>query len=91
VLGDRRAVDHDIGAVNVLGGVAFVDDRAEAGEPVGDRRAPQVRPGDAVAQVEQDLGDPAHADAADADEVQAAALYDFLVEQQDYFRPFAER
>ena len=41
----------------------------EAGQPLGGVRAAQVGAGDLVAQVEQHLGDAAHADAADADEM----------------------
>ena len=44
--------------------MAFKNRSAQAEKTVGDRRAFQVGSGDAVAQVEQDLGDSAHADAA---------------------------
>ena len=54
---------------HVLGGVAVGDARAERGEAVGHRRALEVGAGDRVAEVQQHLGDAAHAGAADADEV----------------------
>ena len=44
--------------------MTFKNGGAQAEQPVGNRRAFQVGAGDAVAQVEQDLGDSAHADAA---------------------------
>ena len=49
--------------------MAFVDRCAHLGEAVGDRTASQIGARDLEAKVEQDLGDAAHADSADADEV----------------------
>ena len=68
---NRRADDNHFGAGDVVGAVAFEDDRAERGQTLGDRRGLQVGAGNLVAEVEQDLGNAAHADAADADEVHA--------------------
>ena len=42
------------------------------GEPVGDLRSLRVRSADAIAEIHQQLGDAAHADAADPDEVHAS-------------------
>jgi hypothetical protein len=49
--------------------MTFIDGGAQLGQPVGDRTAAQIGARDLHAQVEQNLGDAAHADAADADEV----------------------
>ena len=51
--------------------MAFEGDGAHAGEAMGDGRGLEVGAGDLVAEVEQDFGDTAHADAADADEMNA--------------------
>ena len=59
---------------HVLGRVALGDARAERGEPVGHGRALQVGAGHRVAEVQQHLGDAAHARAADADEVHVLDL-----------------
>ena len=66
---DGGAGDDDGGSGDVAGVVAFIDGGAQVGQAVGDRAAAQIGAGDLHAQVEQDLGDAAHADAADADEV----------------------
>ncbi len=42
---------------------------AERREPIGDLRSPRVRSAHAIAEIHQQLGDAAHADAADPDEV----------------------
>ena len=57
-------------AGHVGGGVAFVDARAQRGQPLGDGRQLQIGPADLVAEVQQHLGDAAHADPADAGEMQ---------------------
>ncbi len=73
VLPDGGAGDDEVRALDVDGTVPFEDLGAERGEPLGDRRQLRVRAGDldAAAEVQQDLGDPGHADAADADHVDA--------------------
>ena len=68
---DGRTGDHHLGAGNVLRGVAFEDGRAQAGQAMGDGRALQIGAGNLVAEIQQHLGDTAHADAADADEMNA--------------------
>ena len=49
--------------------VPLVDSRAQCGEPVSDGATLQIGTGDLHAQIEQDFGNAAHADAADTDEV----------------------
>ena len=51
--------------------MSFEGDGAHGGQALGDRRGFQVGAGDLVAEVQQHLGDAAHADAADADEMNA--------------------
>ena len=53
----------------MAGFVPFVDGGAQLGEPIGNGATTQIGAGDPQAHVEQDLGDAAHADSADADEV----------------------
>jgi hypothetical protein len=48
-----------------------LDPPPQPGQAAGDLAGLQVGAGDGVAEVEQHLGDAAHADAADADEVDA--------------------
>ena len=66
---DRRGDDDDVGVREVAGSVTAVDGRAHRREATGDLGVAQVGAGDLVAEVDQDLSDPAHTDAADADEV----------------------
>lgn len=66
---DGRAGNDDRGAGDVFRGVAFVNGGAELRQPIGDLAAAQVGAGDFKAQVQQDFGNAAHADAADTDEV----------------------
>ena len=66
---DRGAGDDHGGSGDVAGLVAFVDGGAQLRQAIGDRTAAQIGAGDLHAEVEQDLGDAAHADAADANEV----------------------
>ncbi|MNZ82244.1 hypothetical protein D3C78_1009380 [compost metagenome] len=61
-----------VGVLGVLGAVADKDLCAEAFQACGHGRGLEVGTGDLVAQVQQHFGDPAHAHAADADEVDAA-------------------
>ena len=65
----RGTGDNHRSAHNVPGRVAFVDRRSKLRQPVGHRTAAQVGAGDFHLQVEQDLGNPAHTNAADTDEV----------------------
>ena len=58
-----------IGVGSVLGAVADKDVRAKRLKAFGDRRCIEVRARHLVAQVQQYLSDPAHAHAADTDEV----------------------
>ena len=69
---DRARVDDDVGPLDVLGAVADVDAHAERLEAARDVVRLQVRAGDLELERAQDLGEAAHADAADADEVHAA-------------------
>ena len=66
---DRGAGDDDGGSGDVAGLVALIDGGAQLGQAIGDGAAAQIGARDLHAQVEQDLGDAAHADAADANEV----------------------
>jgi hypothetical protein len=68
---DRRTRHHHVGAVDVFRAVSLEDERAEIVQARGDRRRAKVASGDTVAQGEQHLGDTAHADAADTDEMNA--------------------
>src|SRR5690606_23377391 len=56
----------------VLGGVTDEDLCAEALQALGHRRGLEVGTGDLVTEVEQHLGNAAHAGTTDADEVDAA-------------------
>src|SRR5262249_34970643 len=65
----RRRVHDDIGVGDVLGGVADENARAERFEPLRHCRRLDVAAAHLPAEIEQYFGDPAHADAADADEM----------------------
>ena len=67
--GDGGRVDDHVGALDVGGLMAGEDLGPQALEPLHRVVAPGVRAGDAIAQVEQDLGNAAHAHATDAHEV----------------------
>ena len=54
--------------------MSLENDRAQSGEPLRDRRTSKVGPGNPVAKIQQHLGNPAHADAADAYEMYALNL-----------------
>jgi len=69
-LGDRGANHHRPGRSDIRCGVPLVYGGAQAGQALRDRREPQVGAADGVAQIQQNLRDPAHPDAADAGEVQ---------------------
>ena len=71
---NRRRHDDDLSAADVFGRVPLGDSRAQPGQPLGHRCPLEVRPGNAETQVKQDLSDPAHANAADAYEMNFANL-----------------
>ena len=68
---DRGAGHHHFGACKILRAMAFEGEGAHGGQAMGDGRGFQVRAGNLVAEVQQHLGDAAHADAADTDEMNA--------------------
>ena len=70
--GDGGRDDHDVGALDVRRRVARMDAHAEAFEPMRHRRGGEVGARHLVALRREDLGDAAHAGAADADEVDVA-------------------
>jgi len=69
VVVDRGGDDHHIHVLQVFRLVADADPCTEAGEPLGDFGGAQIGAGNLVPQIEEHFGDAAHADAADADEV----------------------
>src|SRR6266850_1555717 len=66
---DGRRVDDDVGAFDARRPMPDEDLRAELGEPLDGVVALLVGAGHPVAEVQQDLGDPGHAAAADPDEM----------------------
>ena len=72
--GDGRRADHDIGAGDLVGRVPLVDARPQTDQTLGDIRLPQIAAADGEPQIQQDLGDPAHADAADGDQMNVACI-----------------
>ncbi|MNV63147.1 hypothetical protein D3C71_1557250 [compost metagenome] len=67
---DRRGIDHRRDALgHVRGVMADVDAGAQALQPLGVGAGLGVRAGHLIADLQHDLGDAAHADAADTDEV----------------------
>ncbi len=71
---DGRGGDDDVGVADMGGVVAAVDRGAQVVQTLGDVGGAEVRTADLIAQIEEDLGDPAHADAADPDEMDAPDL-----------------
>ena len=65
----RRAGDDHTRSDNIGRSVALENRRPQRRQPFGNRRTPQVRSANRVAQVEQYLGDAAYADPANAYEV----------------------
>jgi hypothetical protein len=66
---DGRRYHHHIGTGHLFGRVADVNPYRPVAPGGGDVRGLHIGTGHPVAQVEQQLGDTAHADAADADEM----------------------
>ncbi len=67
-----RGTGHDhVRAGNVGGRVPFESGRSQSGETLRHRGIFQVGAGNPVAKIQQYLGNPAHADAADAYEMNA--------------------
>ena len=81
---DRRTGDHNFRAGDVLRGMALEDGGAQAGQALGHRRTLQIRTGNPVAKAQQHLGNPAHADAADAYEMNTLDFGEHLIQ---LFRP----
>ena len=70
---------HHFGAGNIFGAVSLKNRGAQTGQALGDGRTLEVGAGDLVAQVQQHLGDAAHADAADTDKMNALNFGEHLV------------
>src|SRR5881397_920066 len=66
---DGRGVDDHVRALDVRRLVADEHLRAKGLQALDGLAATNVRAGDAVPEIQQDLGDPRHPGAADADEV----------------------
>ncbi len=71
VFGDCRTGDNDFGSGDIFGAVTLEHDCSETRETLRDRRTLQIGAGNLVAEIQQDLGNTAHADPADAYEVDA--------------------
>ena len=71
---DCRAGDDNVGPGDVLRALTFKYDCTQAGQPIRHRRAFQIRAGNLVAKIQQHLGNPTHADAADAHKMHALDL-----------------
>ena len=76
---DGGADDERLGSFDVLRGVAFDDAGAAGGKTLRDWRELHVGAGDLVAEGQQDLGDAAHADAADPGEMKLLLLKKHLL------------
>ena len=72
VLLDRGRIDHRRSAFHMGPVVADKDLRAQPRQPLGIGAGLGVRALHRIADADHDLGDPAHADAADADEMHGA-------------------
>ena len=70
----RRGHHHHVGGAHLRRRVSQVHRHAERGQTVGHRRPLRVGSRHGVSQVGEQLGDAAHADPADADEVDAPRL-----------------
>ena len=69
--GNRGTGDHHFGAGDVFGAMSLKDRGAQTGQPLRHGGTLQVGAGNFVAEIEQHLGNAAHADAADAYEMNA--------------------
>src|SRR5579864_4241033 len=65
---------HRLGTRQILGRMAFENHRSARGEPCGGGGQSQIRASDRIAQFEQHLRQSAHADSADAGEVDGLRL-----------------
>src|SRR3954468_21442169 len=65
------ADDHDVGTFHVVRSMPVEDDCAEALQPRGHGRGPEVAAGNTIAERQQNFGDATHADSADAYEMYA--------------------
>src|SRR3989454_1151736 len=70
----RGGNDHHVRALHLLGAVPFEDGGAEISQPRGYARRLQVRSGNGITQCEKNFGDAAHADAADAHQMNALKI-----------------
>ena len=59
----------DIRAVNMFGGMTGINLNTQAAQMLGNRISRLIRTGNFKAQIVQDFGDTAHADAADTDKM----------------------
>src|SRR5438270_9544825 len=59
---------------DLFGAVTLVDLRAKIGQPVRNRREPHIRSGYGISQCEQHFGDSTHADAANANQMNALEI-----------------
>ena len=71
ILGNRRTGNDHFGKRHVFGAMPFKNRRAQTGQSLGHRGTLQVRTGNLVTEIEQHFGNAAHADAADAYEMDA--------------------
>jgi hypothetical protein len=77
----RGRYHHHVGVLHARRIVTVSDLRAEPGQMARDRRLPEIRAADLVAQIQQHLGDAGHAGAADAEEMDAAHAAHRLIDQ----------
>ena len=80
-------IHDDLGVADVARVVPLGDARAERLEPVGDVRALHVRSAHLVSEIHQQLGDAAHPDSTDADEMNALGLLQALRSRADRAAP----
>jgi hypothetical protein len=69
--GDGGTGNDDLGVADIFRGMTFDGERAERSQALRHAGTLQIRAGDSVAEVQQHLGNAAHADAADAYEMDA--------------------
>src|SRR5216683_5615939 len=83
VTADRRGNHHNVRAVNLLRPVTLENLGAHVHQALGDRRGFRIRAGNRIAEREQNFGDSAHSNPADADEVNALEI----VKRHHHFCP----